>query len=657
MKKRKKKKKIKPVLIILPIIVVLLALVTIPIMTVNITKNKASELKDELGFFLESVKEKDSQAAEKSLGEVCRKTEELKEDLNGGLWKAANKIPAVKKQLDVAYQLLDLLTDVEGNLLTPLIDKMCEYPLDELKAGEGFNVNIINVYLDFLEEKQPYLEGLLETMETIDTDSLIGHYLGEKKADIYKVVDSYYEASELLGLLRTFIGDGSDKLYLLAAQNSAEIRASGGFPGSIGTIKIKDGILTIGDFRSVYDVLSPEISEDSGIEYEDYIFGAWIDAPRDACFIPDFPKVARVWAVAYADYKWEHRFDVIQSGRYYEYLYNPEAFNAETAEILASTSEEMEAERKEREELIAAIEEYEAMTADENYQYDPYGYFKNKYHVDGVVSMTPAIIQMLMKDIGEITLSDGTVINDKNATKILQYDLYYKYFGTDTFDMNSMEVSDRLFAETAKTVMKKFVEGFEISKFADYYKLFKETAAKNIVEMWFEKEEEQKIAEEAKASGKLNDDPENPTTGIYLSLADPSKLGWFVDIIPEISEPVVNEDNSRTYDVKVTLNNVMTDEEYDTSIDYIHGGYGGAIRCFVHFVGPAGGYIEAVETSDYSYMIEDSYHDLDVAYNLDMVIERNEPVIVTYKVTTAPGVENMLKAITTPTLTEYRTGP
>lgn len=33
-------------------------------------------------------------------------------------------------------------------------------------------------------------------------------------------------------LMKAFIGDGSDKVYLLAAQNTAEIRAAGGFPGS-----------------------------------------------------------------------------------------------------------------------------------------------------------------------------------------------------------------------------------------------------------------------------------------------------------------------------------------------------------------------------------------------------------------------------------------
>ena len=69
------------------------------------------------------------------------------------------------------------------------------------------------------------------------------------------ITDAYAVAEDYLPLLKAFLGGGSDRTYLLAAQNSTEIRASGGFPGSIGTITIVDGVLTIGDFNSVYDVL------------------------------------------------------------------------------------------------------------------------------------------------------------------------------------------------------------------------------------------------------------------------------------------------------------------------------------------------------------------------------------------------------------------
>ncbi|MCQ2511912.1 MAG: DUF4012 domain-containing protein [Lachnospiraceae bacterium] len=707
-----KKKRIKPIFIILPIVIVLLALISIPIAKVSITKNQASNLKDSLIYFLDCVKNKDSEGAEKALADTREKTDTLNDTLNDGFWKTARKVSFVDRELDVADELLTIVYDVEDNLLSPLVEKMKKYPLTDLKVGDGFNTKLMNVYLDFLEEKQPYLEEILGKINSIDTDSFVGGFLGEKKDSIYKAVDAYHEASALLPFLRVFIGDGSDRLYLLAAQNSAEIRASGGFPGSIGTIKIKDGVLTIGDFASVYYVLDGSISYKSGLDSSDYIFGTWIDAPRDACFIPDFKKVGQVWAVAYQDYQLAHPEGNEEYYYDYDYFYddseeetvsdNTEAPEDEDVigEILSNKidyvidrtflvgdpevdepdGEEPGGEEPGGEEPggkepggkepgAETDPEKEKNTGKTEYDFEyggimytgiydgvnyDYSTDEEPYHVDGVVSLTPAIIQMLLKDIGEVQLFDGTVLNGENATRILQHEIYIKYYCKDSFDDNSGYFADTLFAETAKKVMKEFVSNFEISKFADYYQLFKDGAEQKIINVWMSNPEEQKIVEEIGISGKLNDDPENPVAGVYFSLADASKLGWYVDIIPEISEPVINADNSRTYDVKITLNNMMSDEEQRKINWYIIGTYDGDIRSFIHCFAPAGGTITDVETSNGMYMLEDEYHGLQVAYNLDVLIGRGNPIEITYKITTAPGVETPLKVVTTPTLTQYR---
>ena len=45
---------------------------------------------------------------------------------------------------------------------------------------------------------------------------------------------------------------------------------------------------------------------------------------------------------------------------------------------------------------------------------------RNGIHVDGVISLTPVIIQKILKYTGGVTLSDGTELNGDNATKVLQ---------------------------------------------------------------------------------------------------------------------------------------------------------------------------------------------------------------------------------------------
>ncbi len=98
----------------------------------------------------------------------------------------------------------------------------------------------------------------------------------------------------------------------------------------------------------------------------------------------------------------------------------------------------------------------------------------------------------------------------------------------------------------------------------------------------------------------------------------------------------------------------MSDAEKKKASWYIIGSYDGGMRAFVHCFAPAGGSITDIETSNGMYILEDVYHDLEVAYNLDVLLQRGEPIEITYKITTAPGVETPLQVVTTPTLTKYR---
>lgn len=628
-KKKRKKKHSKALLIILPIAVILLAAIAYVGVNLVIAKNQASKLKDGLETVLEYAKEKDADNAEKALLKSIDDRERLNATLNSGFWSIASKIDRVNEEMTAGKELLGVVQTAQDDLLTPLVALMKKQPLTDLKVGDdGFNVTLINSYLDFVEEKQPVLESLMNKIMAIDTESMMGDYVTKYKDKLYEYTDAYNEASSMLPLLRVFLGNGEDRLYLFVAQNSAEIRASGGFPGSIGTIRIQDGILTIGDFESVYDVLADTISYQSEVTDGEYnIFGSWINAPRDACFIPAFDRTAQIWAVAYEDLQRENgAIDTyegyVKANTYYDEWSEEYYFDG------------------------ISEEEYNAYFTYEDAEYMEY--------VDGVVSLTPAIIQMLLEDIGEVTLSDGTTLDSTNATRILQHELYHRFFDEDTYVGSSNSESDALFAETAKIAMKEFVSNFEISKFADYYKLFQKGKDKNIIQMWMEDEAEEEVITETGFSGKLNFDPEDPFTGIYFSLADPSKLGWYLDIIPEISEPTVNEDGTRTYDVKVTLRNIIDEEETLISSWYIVGQYGGAIRGFIHCFAPAGGYISDIETSNGMYMFEAFYKDLEVYYDLDILLDPGEEVEITYKVTTAEGVETPLRAVTTPTLTEYR---
>jgi urease gamma subunit len=545
--------------------------------------SEANTLKTDLKAVMTGVKERDVESVQNATLKLDNTVRKLDRTLSSPVWKAVSHAPFAGKYVKSVNTLVSVAEDASDNILKPALDVMDEYPLEGLKVGDGFSVSTINAYLNLLEDIEPRIESMTTKMQTVKLPLGKTEMLSEYTQMLTKLTAAYKENGEYLPLFRAFLGDGSDKLYLLAAQNSAEIRASGGFPGSMGTIRIEDGVLTIDDFKTVYDMISVNPPTEAHITDTEYLlFSGSLDYARDACYIPDFERVGEIWALAYES--------------------------------------------------------------------------KNDEHIDGVISLTPVIIQKVLAYTGAVTLSDGTELNGDNATQMLQKDLYYKYLSSNSSYKisNANDYVDSLFAETAKIVMGKLVDDFDINRIADYSKIFTDGGKDRTILMWMEDETAESYVKAAGCSGALNDDPSNPEAGVFFSGANGSKLGWFVSLDTQIGDVTVNDDGSRTYDVTVTVSNDITRDDMYRAGNYIIGNYNGQVESYLHLFAPAGGTISDFETSNSMTMNMDEYHGLEVAYNVEFMLARSNPVTVTYKVTTAPGVSTPLKISQTPTLQSYR---
>ncbi len=546
--------------------------------------SEANTLKTDLKAVMTGVKERDVESAQNATLKLDNTVRKLDRTLSSPVWKAVSHAPFAGKYVKSVNTLVSVAEDASDNILKPALDVMDEYPLEGLKVGDGFSVSTINAYLNLLEDIEPRIESMTTKMQTVKLPLGKTEMLSEYTQMLTKLTAAYKENGEYLPLFRAFLGDGSDKLYLLAAQNSAEIRASGGFPGSMGTIRIEDGVLTIDDFKTVYDMISVNPPTEAHITDTEYLlFSGSLDYARDACYIPDFERVGEIWALAYES--------------------------------------------------------------------------KNDEHIDGVISLTPVIIQKVLAYTGAVTLSDGTELNGDNATQMLQKDLYYKYLSSNSSYKvsNAYDYVDSLFAETAKIVMGKLVDDFDINRIADYSKIFTDGGKDRTILMWMEDETAESYVKAAGCSGALNDDSSNPEAGVFFSGANGSKLGWFVSLDTQIGDDVtINDDGSRTYDVTVTVSNDITRDDMYRAGNYIIGNYNGQVESYLHLFAPAGGTISDFETSNSMTMNMDEYHGLEVAYNVEFMLAPSNPVTVTYKVTTAPGVSTPLKISQTPTLQSYR---
>lgn len=481
--------------------------------------------------------------------------------------------------LTAVQQLLDIFKEADAQLLQPLIKQLRAYPISTIKADDGFQAGALASYISFAEAIMPDAERILAQVQALPLDFL---HTNEKLSHMLVLANNmtalYHQSEDIIAFAKTFLADGQDRTYLLVAQNSAEIRASGGFPGAMGLIRIRDGVLTVGDFAGVNDVLAvyaPKEGNFTPIEYT--LFRQAINICRDACFCPDFERVAEIWALGYEK--------------------------------------------------------------------------KNGQSLDGIVSMTPAIIQQIMSPGETLVLSDGTELTSENATRVLQRDLYFRYF-TPGADINKTNtVVDALFAQTAKTALNQIISGISPSKVIQYLEVLREGFADRTLMVWMKQEQEQALVQQLGWSGGLNSDPTTPQAGVYFSLTQACKMGWFLEIDTQLGDPVVNGDGSRTYPVTVKLTNTITKEEIKSAgAQYILGGDGSIVGA-VHLFAPAGGTIGSFNAGFQVKCYE--YQDLELGYLKKVVIAPGKTQTITYEVTTAPGVEAPLTISQTPTLQAY----
>lgn len=568
------------------ILAFLLIMVIIGLAEMNAFKSYAKEMKAELKTVINCVKDDDFSGAEAAMDRVDEYRFALHTKIEDPFWSLVSSFPFMKQDIQAVQDLLGVLDDACDRVIRPFISQAKAHPLSDLKADGGFNVNLINSYLDFAEIIVPTVDDVAERMNEIKFGPISEGAVGDYTEKITFLVEIYEHFKEYIPLVRAFCGDGEDRFYLMMAQNSAEIRASGGYPGSMGTVRIEDGVLEIGDFMSVYDLLPMGQAFNSGITFEEIqLFGyMYAGEAHDACFNPHFSRVGEITKASYEEY-------------------NPE-------------------------------------------------------YVDGIISLTPAVIQDILKFLdASIILDDGSVLDGETATRIIQRDLYLVYQGTPDAASLYNDYVDSLFSQTAKDAMDILVSNFKLEKLPEYVKLFEAGFQNRTIMLWLADPEEEQLVENVGASGNLNYDKNDPKAGIYFSTCDPSKLGMFVEILPELSEPIELPNGSKEYTMKVVFNNYLNEyNNYYIRSRFILGGYGGAIQSYVYFFAPKGGTVSDFEIDPWMWqdIMLDEYEGLELGYILNLFLYPDEPVTVTYKITTAPGVETPLTIDMTPTLQDYR---
>lgn len=555
-------------------------------------KSQATQVLQDVKSIQTAIGENDYAAAAQSAQQASELTGSIAGELSSPLWMAASIIPVYGQDISGMRDLMTALDDAFDEGLVPLTKTLEANPPDSLiSADRRINVAAVTQLLDAVQDAAPSMQKCADVAESLPEMHIeqLKSVVDPAKEKLVIINATFQKAAALAPVAGPVLGANGNRTYLIVAQNSAELRSSGGFPGSMGTLEIRDGEIILNDFAKVYDVLTDTNPSSVSITDEEYaLFGAAsMDCPRDAGIDPDFTRVASIWAASYEE--------------------------------------------------------------------------RNVAHLDGVISITPSVVQDILAIVGPVTLSDGTELTGSNATKVLQSDIYWKYLaeGADP-DGTGGAVTDALFAQAAHETFNKLFSNLNADTLIKFASCMAKDMEDRAVMFWLTDEGEQAILASLDCSGALNDDPMRPELGVFFSLWVGSKMGWYVDIDNQVLESKKNADGSYTYKMQTTFTDTVSSEEIASGGEYIIGDiydyeYGILYPC-LYIYAPAGGNISNLESNS-SVAFEEARHDGLQAFKAwRTVLRPDQPIVCTYTVTTAPSAEQEMKIVCTPTLTEYRAG-
>ena len=493
-------------------------------------------------------------------------------------------------------KLFILATEVSAELLRPSAKVMDEVPFSKLKVGSGIDTRVIRAYLDLVEKLKPSILKInteIREIELIKKYPKISEKLFSKLDSAMPLLDEFETYKPLIDVV---LGDGKNKLYVVVAMNSAEMRACGGFPGSIGVVTIKNGMLKIGKFSGFRKVIQwggedKKYISATKVEYKMFLGEkGWFNR-KLTCAIdnPHFPRAAKIIADGY------QKTNKVK----------PDGVIAMTPHILGRLIG-----------ITHPIKISNGKLLDEMYaikyiQHDIYVQYYAKYP-------------------------------DKKKQKRAKVNTKV----------------DGLFAEVAETTLKNVMSNLDIKGVKAILDVIKKSGEDRVFYMWMANSKAQKTVKSLGLSGSLNYDSKKPEIGVFYTIYGANKLGYYTDLNVTYGEGKKNANGTITYPVTVRLRNSIdkTSQKLGKGNSYITSlSFGATMQSNICFFAPAGGTISNFKSSRKDVKGKTAkYQGLKAYYCKLFPLKPRSTVTFTFTVTTARGVTDMPKVVHTAMLTEYR---
>ena len=227
---------------------------------------------------------------------------------SGPLWVAASYVPVLGDDIRVARGVVEQADNLMQNALMPAAQSLQGVSLSTLLTDATVDVKTLETVSAALSQAQPVVEQASEAIEALPQAHIgkVRDAVDKVRRPIASATETLRGLNEIAPMLPQMLGANGTRNYLLVAQNLAELRSTGGLPGSIGVLTIDNGHISLNEF-----VPATSLDNEDGGHYgiTDEEMAIWGKNDRlgkhicDTNLIPDFARDSQIWSEWWQDKK------------------------------------------------------------------------------------------------------------------------------------------------------------------------------------------------------------------------------------------------------------------------------------------------------------------------------------------------------------------
>ncbi|MGO4299096.1 DUF4012 domain-containing protein [Leifsonia sp. RAF41] len=255
-----------------------------------------------------SVASGDLASAGRAAGDLRRKTEQAVALTSDPIWRAAEVVPWVGPNLTAVRTVAAASDTVAARVVQPLVAAGSAINLRALAIDKGrIDLAPIQAAQPAVARAQAAFATAHASVTAIHTDELLGPVasgIGRLRGVLDQVGPGIDALGNAVRLLPAMLGADGPRDYLLAAQNPAELRATGGLVGAIALVHTDQGAVSL-QRQSAGSAIGPWKTPVADVPLNTQgLYGPLVGRfMQDANLTPDFPvaasTVSRMWTTKY----------------------------------------------------------------------------------------------------------------------------------------------------------------------------------------------------------------------------------------------------------------------------------------------------------------------------------------------------------------------